>query len=206
MVIETPIPAGEYVPTADQRVVRYGVPWSHFLAELELRGDRSAPRLAYLNGALEIMTPSRHHERIKSALGRLLEAYAMEHDLELTPYGGWTLKNQASEAGLEPDECYIFGEDQAKEVPDLAIEVTWTSGGINKLEIYRRLAVAEVWVWKNDALRVFVLAGGHYEESRRSRLLPNLDIELLLSYLDYPTVTQAAKAFRKALRTLSRER
>jgi len=44
---------------------------------------------------------------------------------------------------LEPDECYLVG-DQDKSAPDLAIEVIGTSGGIDKLEIYRRLDVGEV--------------------------------------------------------------
>src|SRR5262245_22136591 len=138
------VPAGERVGTADQRLVRYGVPWSHFEVELALRGDRSSPRMAYLQGALEIMSPSKAHERIKSYIGMLVEAYALEAGLDLSPYGGWTLKNAPAEAGLEPDECYIVGSDQDKPAPDLAIEVVWTSGGINKLEIYRRLGVQEV--------------------------------------------------------------
>jgi len=36
----------------------------------------------------------------------------------------------------------IIGADQSTKRPNLAIEVIWTSGGINKLEIYKRLGVA----------------------------------------------------------------
>jgi Uma2 family endonuclease len=192
-------PPGERVATADQRLVRYSVPWSHFEVELALRGDRSSPRMAYLQGALEIMSPSKDHERIKSYIGMLVEAYALETGLDLSAYGGWTLKNAPAEAGVEPDECYILGSDQGKPAPDLAIEVVWTSGGINKLEIYRRLGIGEVWFWKDDAIRVYRLVGSRFEEAERSGVFPNLDLALLTSLLDRPTALQAVRALREAL-------
>ncbi len=139
------VDAGEYAPAADQRILMYAVPWEHFEVQLALRGDQAGPRMAYLEGTLEIMSPSRDHERIKSYIGRLLDAYALETDIDMAPYGAWTLKSAPKEAGIEPDDCYIVG-DQSKDRPDLAIEVIWTSGGIGKIEIYRRLGVGEVWV------------------------------------------------------------
>ncbi len=60
------LPLGEYVSTADQRIVMHGVPWSHYEAQLALRGDASTPRISYLNGLMELMSPSKHHERVKS--------------------------------------------------------------------------------------------------------------------------------------------
>jgi Uma2 family endonuclease len=192
-------PPGERVATADQRVVRYGVPWEHFEIELAMRGERSFPRIAYLQGALELMSPSKDHERIKSYIGRLIEAYALEVGLDLSPYGHWTLKSAPREVGLEPDECYIFGSNQDKPAPDLAIEVVWTSGGVDKLEIYRRLGIGEVWFWKNDRIQVYLLVEGNFEAADRSRTLPELDLDLLASFLDRPSVLQAVRAFREAL-------
>jgi Uma2 family endonuclease len=101
---------------------------------------------------------------------------------------------------VEPDECYIVGADQSRERPDLAIEVVWTSGGIDKLEIYARLGVGEVWFWKDGRIEVHVLRGGRYESARRSDLFPGLDVDLLCSFLDRPTALQAVRAFREALR------
>src|SRR5262249_15307349 len=152
------VPDGEYVPTADRRIFFHDMPWSDFEAMLAMRGDRSAPRMAYLDGVLEIMSPSRGHEGTKSIIGSLVELFALETGLVLSAYGGWTLKDDPELAGLEPDECYIIGPDQSKDRPDLAIEVIWTSGGIDKLEIYRRLGVREVWFWEDDELSVYVLA------------------------------------------------
>jgi len=201
VVSQGPIPAGEYVPTADQRVVMHGVPWSHYEAQLALRGDASRPRIAYLDGELELTSPSKHHERNKSYVGRLVEAYALERGIDLSPYGSWTLKSAPRQGGAEPDECYIVGVDQDRERPDLAIEVVWTSGGLDKLEIYRRLGVGEVWFLKEGRLEIHLLRGDQYLRADRSALFPDLDVSLLCSFLDRPTLLQAVRAFREALRT-----
>jgi Uma2 family endonuclease len=194
------IPAGEHVPTADAKIVLHNVPWSHFEVQLAMRGDGAVPRMAYLDGALALMSPSRGHERTKSYLGRLVETFALERDVVLSPYGGWTLKEALDRAGAEPDECYIIGRDQSKDRPDLVIEVIWTSGSIDKLEIYRRLKIGEVWFWKDNRLSVHVLTAGRYQVVERSAVLPALDLTLLLSFLDYPSATEAMRAFRDALR------
>ena len=197
------VPPGEYVPTADQRLVTYGVPWAHYEAHLALRGEAPVPRMAYLEGALELMSPSKDHERIKSVLGRLVEAFAFERGIEFSPYGGWTLKHAPKQAGAEPDECYIIGTDQSKERPDLAIEVIWTTGGLDKLEIYRRLGVSEIWFWQNGRISVHLLKDERLVAAERSELFPGLDLAMLCSFLDRPTAFQAVNAFREALRTQS---
>ena len=199
MAAHVTTPVGDHVPTADQRLVTYAVPWDHYEAQLAMRGDRSVPRIAYLEGVMELMSPSKDHERIKSYIGRLIEAYALERGIDLSPYGAWTLKNAPKQSGLEPDECYLVG-DQSKDTPDLAIEVVWTSGVIDKLEIYRRLGVGEVWIWKDSQIEVHVWRQQRYELAEKSALFPDLDVPLLASFLDRPTALQAVKAFREALR------
>ena len=86
------------------------------------------------------------------------------------------------------------------EVPDLAIEVIWTAGGIDTLEIYRRLGIGEVWFWKRERIEIHVLRRDAYEVAERSRLFPDLDVGLLASLLDRPTALQAVRAFVEALR------
>jgi Uma2 family endonuclease len=194
------ISPGEHVPTADQRIVLVGVPWSHYEVELALRGEKSVPRLTYFEGALELMSPSKEHERLTSYLGRLVEVFADETGIELSPYRSWTLKSGPTRAGGEPDECYIIGEDQSKEVPDLVLEVVWTSGGIDKLAVYNRLGVAEVWFWIEGKLQVHVLRNGEYVPAQRSALLPTLDLDLMCTFLDRKTIQAAKRDFRTALR------
>ena len=195
------IPPGEYVPTADQRLITYNVPWPHYEMQLALRGDAPGPRIAYLEGAMELMSPSKEHERAKAYIGRLVEAYALERGIDLSPYGGWTLKSAPREAGAEPDECYLVGPDQQRDTPDLAIEVIWTSGGLDKLEIYRRLGVGEVWIWKDGRITVHVLGASGYDRAEHSRLFPDLDLILLCSLMDRPTALQAVRALRDRLRS-----
>jgi Uma2 family endonuclease len=193
------IPPGDCVPAADERIVLHLVPWSHYEAQVALRGDASVPRITFLDGAMELMSPSREHERLKSYIGRLLEAFALERGIDLSPYGSWTLRAAPQASGVEADECYIVG-DQAKDLPDLAVEVVWTRGGIDKLEIYRRLGVGEVWVWRAGSIEVHALRAGAYERCDRSGLFPDLDLALLITCLDRPTALQAVRAFRDELR------
>jgi Uma2 family endonuclease len=200
VVSHPPIPAGEYVPTADQRIVMHRVSWAQYEHQLELRGEASSPRIAYFEGTLELMSPSRDHERIKSTIGCLILTYALERGIELSPYGSWTLKNEVKESGVEPDECYLVGTDQSGETPHLAIEVIWTSGGIGKLDIYARLGVGEVWFWRNGRIEVHLLREDRYHPATRSTVFPELDLDLLTFFIDQPTATQAVRAFRDALR------
>jgi Uma2 family endonuclease len=189
----------ERIGTADQRVIMHHIPWSHYEAELAVRGEKSVPRISFLRGTLELMSPSRDHERISEWIARLVEVFAEENGIELSPYGSWTLKHPEL-AGAEPDQCYIVGEDLTKQRPDLAIEVVWTSGGIDKLEIYRWLGIEEVWFWVEDQITLHVLRGDRYERMSRSACLPGLDAALLCSYLDRPLLSVAKREYRAALR------
>ena len=196
----TPVPLGEYVPTADQVIVMNGISWEGYESLLALRGDRRRPKLAYLDGAVELMTTSRDHEGIKGTVGRFVEAYYQEAAIDFTTYGNWTLKDEVKQAGVEPDECYIFGPTpKLKDRPDLVIEVVWTSGGIDKLEAYRRLHVGEVWFWTNDLISVHVLERGKYEVRDRSVWLQDLDLVCKLAQVE-PTsaaVRQLVAALRR---------
>jgi Uma2 family endonuclease len=195
-----PVPLHEYLPFADQRIVMTGVSWEGYEALLALRTGRR-PKLAYLDGVVELMSTSRDHEWIKSWIGRLVEGYCLERDVPASAYGEWTLKRQAKKAGAEPDECYIFGTNpREKDRPDLVIEVVWTSGGIEKLEIYRRLGISEVWFWENDEISVHVLGAEGYERRDRSTHVPAIDLVQLCTFLRVEPMTEAIKQYRAALR------
>ncbi len=177
-----------------------GVTWADYQRLLEVRGDRSAPRLTYLEGRVEIMSPSRSHESIKSIIGCLVEVYCLERGIEFTTYGSWTLEDKAADRGAEPDECFVFGEVADPKRPDLAIEVVWTSGGIDKLEVYRKLGVREIWFWKRGVITPYVLRGDTHEEIPSSDALPGIDLALLATHLDRPTTSAAIRDYRDALR------
>jgi Uma2 family endonuclease len=181
-----------------------GVAWADYERLLEIRGDHSAPRITYLEGTLEIMSPSAPHESIKSMIGCLVEVWCLERGIEFTTYGSWTVKNRRAKRGAEPDECYVFGVVPAPKRPDLAIEVIWTSGGIDKLDVYRKLGVPEVWCWDSGRIQVYRLRGERYATTAQSVALRGIDLEHLVSFIGRPTTSQAIREYRRALQRLAR--
>jgi Uma2 family endonuclease len=183
----------------DHIVVLRGAEWSDYQRVLELRGERPVPRLAFLEGALQLTTPSREHETLKSLIGQLVEVWCLERGVEFSAAGSWTLEDKASERGVEPDECYVFGASRDADRPDLAIEVIWTSGGLDKREIYRALSVREVWFWRKGRLTAHALRADGYEEITASEVLPGIDLSELCRFLDRPTASQAIRDYRSTL-------
>src|SRR5262249_37012963 len=119
--------------------------------------------------------------------------------LALNGYGSWTVKKEVVARGVEADECYVLGTHQPS-VPDVAIEIVWTSGGLDKLEAYRGLGVREVWFWRESRIEVHALRGATYERIQRSEMLPELDIEKMATFVEGPDQTAAVRAFRAWLR------
>jgi len=187
------------VEDPDQRVILDGLDWWQFETFVAaIRGERPGVRVTYLEGQLEIMSPSQSHEMLAKLIARLLEAYADEKELVFQGYKSMTLRNAPKLRGIEPDECYAVGA--AKDSPDLAVEVIWTHGGIDKLDVYRGLGVKEVWIWKKDELKAYELRGGAYVEIVESAVIPGLAPSFIRQFLDDETQTGAVRRMRNALR------
>jgi Uma2 family endonuclease len=184
----------------DQLVVIEGATWADYERMLEIRGEKAAPRLTYLEGRLEITSPSRAHESVKSMLGRLIEAWCVEVGVEITPYGSWTIERKEAERGVEPDECYVVGEHDEPDLPDLAIEVVRTSGGVSKLDVYRKIGVREVWFWRRGKIEIFALRDDRYEPVTASEVLPGIDHALVARFVAEKPMTRAVRAYLRALR------
>jgi len=182
----------------DQRVILQEIDWWQFETFLAIRGDRAGVRVTYLEGQLEIMSPSRSHEMLKTLIARLLEIYALEKGFIFEGYGSFTMRNAPKLRGIEPDECYAVGA--AKESPDLAVEVIWTHGGLDKLDVYRGLGVREVWIWKKEQLKAYELRGDAYVEISQSIVIPGLTPSFIQGFLDYETQTEAVRKLQNALR------
>lgn len=182
----------------EERFLSNGVSWEAYEVLLASLGNNSSCRVAYLEGILEIMSPSRSHELDKENIGRLLEAYFEETRIRFWGLGSTTLRRGERKAGKEPDKSYCISTD--KEILDLAIEVVYTSGGINALEIYKRLGVTEVWFWQSDQFHIHHLRNDRYEQITRSELLPNLDLELLAKYVVMSDPLDALIEWRQQIR------
>ncbi len=183
----------------EERFITNGVSWEQYETVLAKLEDSPWYHVTYLEGLLEVMSPSRRHERSKTQIGMFLEAYFQE---TLTPFwglGSTTFRNQDKRLGTEPDECYCIGTE--KDIPDLAIEVVVTSGGVDKLEVYRRLGVREVWFWQDNQFQVYCLRQDRYEKVSFSELLPTLDLELLAEYVVKPNPLTAVLEFRQRIRS-----
>ena len=162
----------------DQVVELSRVRWDDYERLLAIRGEKAVPRITYVEGELELMSPSWSHERIAAVLGLLVAVFAAESEIPLSNVGTWTIKKRRNRRGLEPDECFVLGIEKKKR-PDIAIEVVLTSGGIDKLEVYRKLDVPEVWFWEGAKLQVYILRNERHEPAAKSTLLPSLDLALL---------------------------
>jgi Uma2 family endonuclease len=188
-------PAGD----ADERVVLRGISWERYEALLGFLGDEfPSVRVTYLEGALELMSPSRSHESIKTMFARLVEAYAVEARVDLNGFGSTTFRKRAKQRGVEPDECYSIGP--LGKVPDIAFEVIWTSGGIDELAVYAGLGVPEVWLWKGGALAVHQLGTKGYRKVKKSRFLPGIEVAELCRYLERADQTRAVIEYRDGVR------
>jgi Uma2 family endonuclease len=193
-----PVPPSPAQGSGDRRFLLRGIPWQTYVGLRDADGSPGL-RMTYDRGTLELMSPSPDHEDLKTTIARLVEVYSLERDVPLYGYGSTTFRRQAKEQGLEPDECYCFGA-KLREVPDIAIEVVLSSGGIEKLPIYAGLGVPEVWFWEEGAFYVHALREGSYEAVPASAILPALDLAVLARFARLGDQYRAAMAFRDWLR------
>lgn len=185
--------------TQEKLVTLKDVSWEQFKGiEAQLKDNRNV-RLSYLSGILEIMSPiGDKHEKVKSTLGLLLEAYMRVKGIRFYKRGGFTLEEQGTASGT-PDESYCIGTD--KETPDIVIEIIITSGSINRKELYKPKKVPEVWFWKKNEIKIFRLTEqGEYEEVNQSGFFPDLDLNLLLQYIAMPDQYDAVQEFERVIR------
>jgi Uma2 family endonuclease len=184
----------------EQRMLLHGVTWKEYSILRELM-DRPGLRMTYLEGALELMSPSPEHELWKKNIARLVELYAHIKGIDLYGYGSTTFKKEAKERGAEPDECYLIGKILS-EFPEIVLEVIHTSPLLNKLDVYAGFGVPEVWVFRDGAFVLFVLdrAANAYTQVSRSALLPELDFAMIARYAVRTDTPKALRELEAELR------
>src|SRR5262245_26112822 len=125
---QTPTPMGR------QTLVIDNVDWKDYLRFLRLFSGRPGHRIAYDRGVLEIMSPSRRHDKAAYLLGRFIDTLTEELGLTVTAGRSTTFRNRRARRGIEPDNSYWIANELAirgkEEVdlrvdppPDLCIEV-----------------------------------------------------------------------------------
>ncbi|MEZ2276932.1 MAG: Uma2 family endonuclease [Microcoleus sp.] len=187
----------------DRALLFPGLTWEQFKI-LESMLDIPGVRLSFLDGVLEIeKMPGRKHETAKERIGALLEIYLLKADIDYTPTGSVTLESKEGLVRREADKSYELGAD--RERPDLAIEVVVTSGGIDKLEAYKRLKIREVWFWEKSQLSLYALREEGYEKIASSELLPELDMALFVRCMNIANHVEAIKEFKSAIGICSQQ-
>jgi len=111
----------------------------------------------------------------------LIIVYCDNFDLDYYPTGSTTYKDKQKQVGKEPDTSFCF--NSLKDIPDLAVEVVFSSGSTNDLQKYQLLGVREVWFWINNRLDIYILTDGTYQQQQNSFNLPKIESKLLTKYI-----------------------
>lgn len=185
--------------TLEQRVVLQGT-WAQFKLIQKAVEDSPKVKLSFFTGAIEIFMPGFQHENFSEILGYLVTTFLLMRGVKFYPSGSMT-QEKTGEASTQADKSFCLGE--VKSIPDLSIEIVYSSGGLKKLPKYKALGVPEVWFWEDGSLRLYHLRSDGYEEVFRSELsgLERLDIELLkrcilIGETNFP---EAVKVFQEGI-------
>jgi Uma2 family endonuclease len=187
------MPAATLDPPPAEHLVLRDAPWSYYQDTLKQLADRRI-QVSYLNGEMEIMSPLPEHEAISKAIGQLIEALTEELKLKRKSFGSTTFGIPATQAGLEPDQCYYLANAPAvvgmkrfdpaiHPVPDLAVEVDITRRAVPRLPIYAALGVPELWRYERGTLHVLLLRSGAYEPSVSSPTFPSISSQDLSQWI-----------------------
>ncbi|PSN14696.1 hypothetical protein C7293_10550 [filamentous cyanobacterium CCT1] len=195
------LPAAIATPDQAAPLLFEGLTWREFKAVEQLL-DHPGYRLSFLDGVLEIRRrPGEPHKTVKKRIAALLELYLLMAGFDFTPTGSMTLESEGGAVKREADESYKLAPGRDR--PDLAIEVVFSTGGINKLETYRRLRIKEIWFWEDGVLEVYHLRGANdslrYEKVATSEEVSGIDLALLLRCINMTNHVEAVKTFQRSL-------
>jgi len=200
----------------DQCVELHDIGWKGYLTLLRLRGERSVPRMVYLDGTVWLMSPAYPHERLRIRLGWVVEAIVDELDIPFIAAASTTFRRRAKRGGVEGDQSYYLANEEkvrGKEKlylkidppPDLAIEAVHSHDADAAVEVYRRFKVPEVWVCDESGLVILVLQpSGRYAASETSASFPFLRADEVGDWVRRPQ-TVSDTEWRKELRAWVRK-
>jgi Uma2 family endonuclease len=207
MTITVPINAIELAPGSTVSI--HNLSWQDFeLLLLEL-GEKRNTRVAYYQGTLEIMSPLAIHERPHRVIAYILTTILEVQGRDWEDFGSTTLK-RPQVAGIEPDTCfYIQNADRVRGCtnlnldeyppPDLAIEADVTS--VTVVSAYQSMRVPEIWVYRHQQLKIYVLENGSYREVLVSPTFPDLPLTGWIPQLVPQAIDQGTSRMLRELRT-----
>ena len=178
----------------ERPVILCDVSWASYESLLSDGGDQRGSRMAYLDGVLEIMTPTFEHEHIKAVAQAIVETILRCAGRDYLCAGSTTFRREDVVRGFEADvSFYIANVARVRPLtridltrdppPDLVIEVDLTHGSLDKFPIYAALAVPEVWRFSGSQALIYELSDGDYVESERSATMPQLSAQQLTAFI-----------------------
>jgi Uma2 family endonuclease len=177
------------------RAVRIShVSWDDYEKLTEVFAERPALRLTYDNGELEIMVPSLDHDFGDRFLADLVPILTRAFKLPYRPGGSVTMKLKKKLKAIEADDVFWIANAaklagvrdldlKIHPPPDLAIEVDVSHSSMNRLRIYAKLGVPEVWRLDGDTLTFHVLVGKKYEVHAHSLTFPPVTPDHLMEFV-----------------------
>jgi Uma2 family endonuclease len=201
-------------PNGEQRFRLSLIDYPTYVAFSDLLGERHV-RVTYADGELEFMAVSQQHEYGKTTLAGFVETLVVALDIDMAPGGSMTVRRADLERGLEPDECYWIANEplmrhcqqadlERDPPPDLMIEVEISRSSIDRMEIYSRLRVPEVWRYDGETVVFEILnKKGHYEARPRSKAFPflrSVDLNRVLAAAPDQSTTKLLRHFRTWIR------
>jgi Uma2 family endonuclease len=192
----------------------HGVTWETY-RRLRDEPENLHLRMTFNNGTLDLMSPSKLHERIACLLAQMIVVWTEEKGIDRQSCGTVTFQREGLARGLEPDQCFyiqneavVRGRDELDlerdPPPDLVIEVDITSPSRRRLPLYEALGVPEVWVWRGETLTIDVRSqAGVYESRPASKVLPGFpirDAAQLVLLRHAMSETELLRRFRELIR------
>jgi Uma2 family endonuclease len=180
---------------AGERLILDCVDWQSYSRFLRLFAERPGYRLTYDRGVLEITSPSGRHDHLACLIGRFVEALTEELGLLFKSGRSTTFRSRRARRGLEPDNSYWVANEpvvrskdevdlRVDPPPDLCVEIDITSSSLDRMSIYARLRVPEVWRFDDEGLMFNVLQPNHhYAVNDRSPSFPMLTPDDVMRFL-----------------------
>ncbi|GAP95366.1 Uma2 family endonuclease [Leptolyngbya sp. NIES-2104] len=149
--------------------------WAQFkLLQQAFENSRNV-KLSFFENTIGISMPSEAHDLFSRIILFLIGIYCLEKQLQFIPVGSADREREGV-AFLQPDESFYVGERKA--IPDLAIEIVFSSGNESKLPRYQALELPEVWFWEDGVFALYRLSEGRYRKIQRSEILGFEDLDI----------------------------
>jgi Uma2 family endonuclease len=210
--------AAEHLPDGATLVVPQ-VEWADYERLLEELAERPHLRVSYDCGRLEIVSPSRKHDKYERFIDDLVRAYADALDMDLEKLGHTTWRRKALAKGAEADACYYVGslersigepgiDAESDPLPDIVVEIDITRNSQRKFSIYAALSVPEIWTYDGQNVLFYKLTGRRYVPISESRFLPRLTGQMLAEAIEVSKTRgqkTALNVFRRRIRPRGKE-